>query len=181
MEIFYAPKSSFSGLAGIGSVNRLIALRLSQAGAQTGLLDRSWGDYAFGTSGGDREDSRMGREEIIAREGYCSTGGCVLRLEGAKCGLTKPGPGKAASSGHHLHHPYPGAVALPVAITRDISFQGKSLGRTKSLESRKLNGTWVQEMDFTLPATARSGLYTLKTKVSTGYGLSEKETQFQVQ
>ena len=75
----------------------------------------------------------------------------------------------------------PDAVAIPVAITRDISFQGKSLGRTRSMESRKLNGTWVQEVDFTLPANARPGVYTLKTKVSTGYALSEKETQFQVQ
>jgi hypothetical protein len=75
----------------------------------------------------------------------------------------------------------PDAVAIPVAITRDISFQGKSLGRTKSMEMRKLNGTWLQEVDFTLPANARPGVYTLKTKVSTGYAASEKETQFQVQ
>ena len=48
----------------------------------------------------------------------------------------------------------PEQVALPVAITREIFYQGKSLGRTKSMESRVYNGTRTQEIDFTLPATA---------------------------
>ena len=75
----------------------------------------------------------------------------------------------------------PDAVAIPVAISRDIIFQGKSLGRTKNIESRRLNGTWVQEIDFTLPANAVAGVYTLKTKVTTGYGSEQKEVQFRVE
>ncbi len=105
-----------------------------------------------------------------------ATLGAILTL-----GLAQPTSGQAMVLATTYTIMTPDAVAIPVAITRDISFQGKSLGRTKSMESRKLNGTWLQEVDFTLPANARPGLYTLKTKVSTGYALSEKETHFQVQ
>ncbi len=166
------------GLAGLIG---LTLFGITQAGAQTKLLDRSWGDYTWGAYGGDREASRLGREEIVARENYCSTSGCVLRLDGVEVRPDKAKAGQAMVLATTYTIMTPDAVAIPVAITRDISFQGKSLGRTKSMESRKLNGTWLQEVDFTLPANARPGLYTLKTKVSTGYALSEKETQFQVQ
>ena len=41
---------------------------------QSGPLD----DYTFGFWGASREESRLGREDIIAREGYCPTGGLSL-------------------------------------------------------------------------------------------------------
>ncbi|HEY9074278.1 MAG TPA: hypothetical protein VIN67_09125 [Desulfobaccales bacterium] len=74
----------------------------------------------------------------------------------------------------------PDAVAIPVAIKRNILFQGHSLGQTRNIESRKLNGTWVQKVDFTLPATAKPGTYILKTRVSTGYSMEQKDLDFQV-
>jgi hypothetical protein len=74
----------------------------------------------------------------------------------------------------------PEQVSLPVAITREIFYQGKSLGRTKSMESRVYNGTRTQEIPFTLPATAAPGIYELITKISTGYGTAQDRTEFQV-
>ncbi len=161
----------------------LIALTfgLTQAGAQTRFMDRTWGDYAWGAYGGNREASRLGREELVARENYCSTSGCVLRLDGVEVRPTKCRSGQTVVLSTTYTILTPDAVAIPVAITRDIYFQGKSLGRTKNIESRKLNGTWNQEIDFTLPANAAAGLYTLKTKVTTGYASDQKETQFRVE
>jgi hypothetical protein len=154
---------------------------VTQAGAQLNLLNRSYGDYAWGVYGGDREASRQGREDIIARENYCSTSGCVLRLDGVEVRPAKARGGQKMVLSTTYTIMTPDAVAIPVAITRDILFQGNSLGRTKSMEMRKLNGTWLQEVDFTVPADAKPGIYTLKTKVTTGYAATEKEVQFQVQ
>ena len=67
-----------------------------------------------------------------------------------------------------------------MSITREIFFEGKALGQTKSIESRRLNGSWTQTIDFTLPADARPGVYTLRTRVSTGYGSQQKEVTFKV-
>ena len=157
------------------------ACGITGAWAQGRFLDQSWGDYTWGTYGGNREASRMGREEIVARENYCSTSGCVLRLDGVAVRPPKASGGQTMVLSTTYTILTPDAVAIPVAISRDIIFQGKSLGRTKNIESRRLNGTWNQEVDFTLPANAVAGVYTLKTKVTTGYGSDQKETQFRVQ
>ena len=54
-----------------------LCLNVPEARTQPGFLS----DYTFGFWGNTQEESRMGREDIIAREGYCPTGGCVLRLD----------------------------------------------------------------------------------------------------
>ena len=164
----------FAGLIGV-------TCGITGAWAQGRFLDRSWGDYTWGAYGGNREASRMGREEIVARENYCSTSGCVLRLDGVEVRPSKARGGQTMVLSTTYTILTPDAVAIPVAISRDIVFQGKSLGRTKNIESRRLNGTWVQEIDFTLPANAAAGVYTLKTKVTTGYGSDQMEMQFRVE
>ena len=54
-----------------------LAVNVPEARTQPGFLS----DYTFGFWGTSREESRLGREDIIAREGYCPSGGCVLRLD----------------------------------------------------------------------------------------------------
>ena len=158
-----------------------VTFGVTDTGAQGQFLDRSWGGYTWGAYGGNREASRMGREDLVARENYCSTSGCVLRLDGVAVRPPKASGGQTMVLSTTYTILTPDAVAIPVAISRDIIFQGKSLGRTKNIESRRLNGTWVQEIDFTLPANAAAGVYTLKTKVTTGYGSDQKEVQFRVE
>jgi hypothetical protein len=153
-----------------------LSLSVSAAQAQSGFLS----DWTWGYWGNSREDSRMTREQIIAREGYCPTGGCVLRLDRVEI---KPDNARRGAT-LLLKTTYtiltPEQVAMPVAITREIFFQGKSLGKTKSIETRRNNGTWTQEINFTLPATAAAGIYRLVTRISTGYGTAQDSTDFQV-
>jgi hypothetical protein len=142
----------------------------------------SWQDqYGFGSLNNYRESNRLNREATVARENYCPTGGCVIRLDSVtvKPPVAQRGQTLLLSTSYTLLTPE--GVAIPVAITREIFFQGKSLGRTKSIESRRQNGVWDQQINFTLPADAAPGEYTLLTKVSTGYGQSEKSTQFRVE
>ena len=151
-----------------------------EAGAQSNLLDKSFGDYTWGYFGASRESSRLGREDVIAREGSCPTGGCVLRLEKVEVLPPRGRQGDTLSLITTYTILTPEQVAMPITITREILFQGKSLGRTKSMQSRQLNGTWSQEVDFKLPPNALPGTYTLNTKVSTGYAQEAKSVDFQV-
>jgi len=143
---------------------------------QSGPLD----DYTFGFWGASREESRLGREDIIAREGYCPTGGCVLRLDKVEVKPNRSRKGATLLLSTTYTILTPEHIALPVAITREIFYQEKSLGKTKSIESRVYNGTRTQEIDFTLPANAAPGIYQLITKISTGYGTAQDRTDFQV-
>jgi hypothetical protein len=153
-----------------------LSLNVPEARTQPGFLS----DYTFGFWGNSREESRMGREDIIAREGYCPTGGCVLRLDKVEVKPNRTRKGGTVRLATTYTILTPEQVALPVAITREIFYQGKSLGRTKSIESRAYNGTRTQEIDFTLPANAAPGIYQLITKISTGYGTAQDRTDFQV-
>jgi hypothetical protein len=152
-------------------------LNVSPGQAQSGGL---LGDYTFGFWGNTREQSRMGREDLIAREGYCPTGGCVLRLDRVevKPDRAKRGDTLLLSTTYTILTPE--QVSLPVSITRDIYYHGKSLGRTKSVDMRRNNGTWTQDINFTLPANASPGTYTLVTSINTAYGTARDTTEFQV-
>jgi hypothetical protein len=153
-----------------------LSLVISVPRGQSGPLD----DYTFGFWGASREESRLGREDVIAREGYCPTGGCVLRLDKVEVKPNRARKGATLLLSTTYTILTPEHVALPVAITREIFYQEKSLGRTKSIESRVYNGTRTQEIDFTLPANAAPGIYQLITKISTGYGTAQDRTDFQV-
>ena len=154
-----------------------------EAGAQLNVnrfLDRSWGDYTWGAWGASREESRLGREDLVARENYCPSNGCVLRLDRVQVLPPTARRGEILSLATTYTILTPEAVAISISISREILFQGKSLGRTKSMETRQLNATWTQEVDFKLPANATAGTYTLNTRVSTGYGMDQKSSEFQV-
>jgi len=153
-----------------------LSLHVPEARAQRGFFS----DFTFGFWGETREESRMGREDVIAREGACPTGGCILKLTAVEVRPLRARPGDTLTLTTVYTILTPEQAALPVSITREIFFQGQALGRTKSIDSRVLNGTWTQDLDFTLPADARPGLYTLRTTVSTGYGSEQKEVKFEV-
>jgi hypothetical protein len=153
-----------------------LSLSVSAAQAQSRFLS----DWTWGYWGNSREDSILGREQLIHREGYCPTGGCVLRLDRVEIKPDNARRGATLLLSTTYTILTPEKVAMPVAITREIFYQGKSLGKTKSIESRRNNGTWTQEINFTLPATAAPGLYRLVTRISTGYGTAQDSTDFQV-
>jgi hypothetical protein len=138
------------------------------------------GDYTFGFWGNTREQSQMGREDLIAREGYCPTGGCVLRLDKVEITPDRAKRGDTLVLSTNYTILTPEQVGLPVSITRNIYYQGKNLGRTKSVDMRRNNGTWTQEINFTLPASAAAGTYTLVTSINTAYGTAQDSTEFQV-
>lgn len=154
-----------------------LCLNVPEARTQPGFLS----DYTWGAFGASREESRLGREDIIAREGYCPTGGCVLRLDKVEVRPNRARKGATLQLSTTYTILTPEQIGLPVAITREIFYRDKSLGRTKSVESRVYNGTRTQRIDFTLPDNAAPGLYQLITKISTGYGTAQDRTDFQVE
>ncbi len=132
----------------------------------------------FGTVYGQQETSRLGREAAVAKYNYCPTGGCVLRLDSVQVRPFRARKGESLTLTTDYTILTPEQTVIPVSISREIFFQGKSLGKTKEMESRKANGTWTQEINFSLPANAAPGDYTLVTTVSAPYGMDSKNAQF---
>ncbi len=153
-----------------------ITMGLSETWGQSFL-----GDYRWGNFGESRESNRLDREQLISQGNSCPSGGCVLRLDQVEVRPARIGRGQTVVLATTYTVLTPEQVAIPVTVSREISFQGKPLGETKDIGSRRLNGTWNQEVDFTVPDNAVPGIYTLKTRVSTGYASDQKEVQFRVE
>jgi hypothetical protein len=158
-----------------------LTMGLPPAGAQPEIKNRVFGDFTLGFYGNNREALRLHREDVISKENYCPTSGCVLRLNGVAVQPAQARPGQTMVLSTTYTILTPDNLAIPVTITREVFFRDQSLGVTKSTEYSKLNGTWTQAVDFTLPANAVPGLYTLRTKITTGFDSVHKVAHFQVQ
>lgn len=131
--------------------------------------------------GSTRETRRLDREATVARENYCPTGGCVIRLDRVNVIPLRARPGETLLLTTAYTLLTPEQIAIPVSITREIFFQGHSLGKTKSMDSRNYNGSFDQEVNFKLPNDAAAGVYTLVTVVSTAYGQDRRTIEFRVE
>lgn len=153
----------------------LLALFCLSASAQvrTPLGDFRWTRY--------QEEKKLTREQAVAKHNYCPTSGCVIRLDDVQVrpSSTRPGDTLTLTTTYTLLTAED--TPIPVTITREIFYQGKSLGVTKALQTRNLNGAWTQKVEFPLVKDATPGIYTLVTRINTGYGRDEKSVQFTVQ
>jgi hypothetical protein len=131
-----------------------------------------WGTY--------KTEMRQEREAAVAKQNYCPTSGCVIRLEKLAITPKRVQRGRTASIGLTYTILTADNIGIPVTINREMFYQGKSLGKTTSKNMRTPNGTFDQDVAFTLPANSTPGLYTLKTQVVTGYGQDEKSIAFTV-
>ena len=131
-----------------------------------------WGPYS--------DSLQLNRESAVARHNYCPTGGCVLRVDGISVEPSRARRGDTLRLRTTYTLLTPEGIPIPITFTREIFFQGKSLGRTKDIDARNPNGTFNRDINFTLPANSPPGEYTIVTKVATGYGEDMKSTQFLV-
>lgn len=135
-------------------------------------VEPKWGSY--------KNELRQEREAAVAQHNYCPTSGCVARLD--KVALTPKRVQRGRTAAISLTYTILTAenTGIPVTLSREIFYQGRSLGKTSSKNLRTPNGTFDQEVAFTLPADSKPGLYTLKTKLVTGFGQDEKSLDFTV-
>ncbi len=127
-----------------------------------------------------QQEKRLTREEAVARHNYCPTSGCIIRLEEVqiKPSIARPGDTLALTTTYTVLTAED--TPIPISLTREIFYRGKSLGQTKAVVTRTLNGTWTQTVDFPLAADAAPGVYTLVTRIDSGYGRDEKSVEFAV-
>jgi hypothetical protein len=120
------------------------------------------------------------REAAVAKHNYCPTGGCVIKLDEVELKPVKVVRGDTLYLTTKYTILTPENVPIPITISRELVYKGKSLGRVRAMNSNNTNGTYVQTLDFTIPADAEPGVYTLVTRVSTGFGMGEKKIEFLV-
>jgi hypothetical protein len=170
-----------SALALIGGLAALAAALLFSPALAQVPPGTGWDSWTFGNWGPYRETMKFEREEAVAKHNYCPTGGCVLRVERVDITPFRARKGDTLTLITTYTLLTPEMVAIPVTFSREIFYQGKSLGKVKDIDARNKNGTFNREISFTLPKNAPAGDYTLVTKVSTGFGEDLKSVRFLVE
>jgi hypothetical protein len=135
-------------------------------------VEPKWGSY--------KNELRQDREAAVAQHNYCPTSGCVVRLDKLVVTPKRVQRGRTAAIGLTYTILTAENTGIPVTINREIFYQGRSLSKTTSRNMRTPNGTFDQEVTFTLPVNSGPGQYTLKTQVVTGFGQDEKSLDFTV-
>lgn len=172
-EALMYPRAILRLAAVFFSVAALFTACAGDIGVKTPLGDIVWDQY--------RQERRASQEEAAARYNYCPTDGCVIRLESVQVTPSPARPGENLTLSMSYTLLTADKTAIPLTISREIFFKGASLGKLQSLDLRNYNGTWTQQVGYRLPAQAARGDYTLVTRISTGYGMDQKNTDFTVE
>lgn len=159
----------------------LLVLLIAAGCASDSPLKSAASEFTYSNWGQYRQEMHLNREDAVARYNYCPTGGCVVRLESTDVKPSRAFKGETLTLTTSYTILTPEQVGIPITISREIFFQGKSLGKTSDFDDRNFNGTWSQQASFSLPANAASGIYTVVTRISTGYGSDQKRLDFTVE
>jgi hypothetical protein len=143
-----------------------------ETGVRTPIGDIYWTQF--------QQQRQAAREEAVARYNYCPEGGCVIRLESVEVQPALPARGEPLQVTIAYTLLTAQDTPIPVTISRELALGGKSLGRVKDTITTQGNGTWSQRVDFSLPAGAPPGLYTMVTRINSPYGSDSKSIQFTV-
>ena len=70
----------------------------------------------------------------------------------------------------------------PVAVTlvREVRFGGSTVGQPYQTTVNNANGTYTDQVAYTLPGNATRGTYTVTSRINSSYGSAQRDGSFTV-
>lgn len=147
-------------------------------GAATGALVGSVGGYLYAR----HMDSQVRSANVAAQTyNYTPAQGSVLTIEKVDVTPTKVSPGGQVNMVTSYTVLTPENYPTPVNIVRQVQYGGRPVAEPNRVQVTKTNGTYVDQIAFTVPRGANPGTYTLLTRVSTDRAVDQKSTYFIVE
>jgi hypothetical protein len=75
----------------------------------------------------------------------------------------------------------PDNVPTQVTLYREVRHNGETMGQPSAIQVSNQNGTFEDQVSYSLPPNAPPGVYTVSNRVITRYGGAERTSSFQVQ
>jgi hypothetical protein len=122
------------------------------------------------------------RSSQAAAQAYNYQGqGNVVSVDNVTASPSTVRPGQQVNLGMNYTILTPANSPVSVTLVREIRYGGNIVGSPYQTTVSNANGSFNDNVSYSLPSNATPGVYTVTSRVMSSYGTSQKDTSFSVQ
>jgi hypothetical protein len=184
---YYDPARS-AGAGALGGAATGAAIG-SIIGAATGnAATGAWvGAAAGGVLGGvggalyaSHRNSEIRSSQAAAQEHNYQGQGNVVSVDNVMASPAMVSPGQQVILGANYTILTPENVPVSATLVREIRYQGSLVGSPYQTTVTNSNGSYNDNVTYSLPGNATPGVYTVVTRLMSSYGTSQRDASFSV-
>ena len=107
--------------------------------------------------------------------------GNVVSVDNVTASPSTVRPGQQVNLGMNYTILTPDNAPVSVTLTREIRYGGNLVGSPYQTTVSNANGSFNDNVSYSMPSNATPGVYTVTSRVMSSYGTSQKDTSFSVQ
>ena len=185
---YYDPARS-AGAGALGGAATGAAIG-SIIGAATGHAGTgAWvGAAAGGVLGGvggalyaSHRNSEIRSAQAAAQANNYQGQGNVVSVDNVTASPSTVRPGQQVNLGMNYTILTPANTPVSVTLVREIRYQGNLVGSPYQTTVSNANGSYNDNVTYSLPNNATPGVYTVTSRVMSSYGTSQRDASFTVQ
>jgi hypothetical protein len=184
---YYSPERSagagaLGGAAGGAAIGAIIGAATGSpatgawVGAATGAIVGGVGGYLYA----QHRNSQI-RESRAAAQAYNYSGqGNVVAVDNVSASPSVVSPGQQVNLAMTYTILTPSNAPVSVTLVREVRLGGSLLGQPYQTTVSNANGTFSDNVAYSLPSNASPGSYTVTSRVVSSYGTSQRDSYFSV-
>ncbi len=147
-------------------------------GAAAGGLLGAVGGYLYAEH---RNSETRSSQAAAQAYNYSPSQGNVVAIDRVDVSPSTVSPGHQVNLGTTYTILTPSNTPVSVNIIREVRYGGQLLGQPYQTTVSNANGTFTDNVAYSLPSNATRGNYTVTTRVVSSYGTSQRDAYFSVQ
>ncbi|MDP3182468.1 MAG: glycine zipper domain-containing protein [Desulfobaccales bacterium] len=147
-------------------------------GAAAGAVVGGVGGYLYANHMNNQTRSAQAAAQTY---NYSPAQGNVVAIEKADVNPSRARAGQQVSMVMAYTFLTPSNAPVSATLSREVQMGGATVGQPYQVQVNNANGSYVDQVAFTVPNNATPGTYTVTNRVTSGYGSAVKNTYFIVE
>ncbi len=147
-------------------------------GAATGAIAGGVGGALYARH---MNQQMMNRNVAVQQYKYNPSQGVLVDISQAEARPNVARPAQAVAMIMTYTILSPDNAPTQVTLYREVRFNGETMGQPNAIQVSNQNGTFEDQVSYSLPPNSPPGLYTVSNRVITSYGSAERTFSFTVQ
>jgi len=146
-------------------------------GAAAGGVAGAVGGYLYA----EHRNSQARSSQAAAQAyNYTPAQGNVVSIDRVEVNPSTVGAGQQVQLGMTYTILTPNNNPVPVTLVREVRFGGSLVGQPYQTTVNNANGTYTDQVAYSLPGNATPGSYTVTSRISSSYGSAQRDGSFTV-